>query len=244
MERQALAAPPSVGALLIVSWLSACAQPPAVAVAPERDGARVGGDRQVTLEARPSPAAAESLAIDVRYRVVLANDGTLALALVSPDRRVLGRLAVAAGIGPFASPGVLVEFEDTDGRSTRVEAWPSAGGLHGHAFVHGRSAHWQVRHEADGSLAGEAWSLPHRDAMADDELRALQRARVMQTDLGTLAAELALDEYERCVLIERLALAELALELSIRAWNGRGRAHLPTIGMPPLPPACRRSPQT
>jgi hypothetical protein len=240
MDRRTLAGP-----LLIVSLLAGCTQA-APAVVPERDGAQLGGDRHLALEARPSAAAAESLPNDVGYRVVLAKDGTLALALVSADQRILGRLAIAAGSGPHGSPGVLVEFEDTDGRSTRVEAWSSAGALHGHAFVDERSAHWRVRHEADGSLAGEAWSVPH--AKATEELEALRRARALEMDLGVLAATLAsdgaLDETTRCVLVERLAFAELALELSIRAWMGRGRAQLPTIGTPPLPPGCRRAPRT
>jgi hypothetical protein len=209
-------------ALMIVSLTIGCARTPTeTAVEPVRDGASDG--RQLALAASPSTAATAMLPVGTSYRVVLGSDGTLALAIVAPDQRLLGRMAIAAGAGPHGSVGVRVEFEDVDGQTMHLEAWSSAGAVHGQAFVGARSIHFRARQDDDGSLAGERWSLAQRDAI--DELVTLQRARALGAELGGLTTGLTND----CVLVERIALAELALELSIRAWAGHGRSRLPTI---------------
>lgn len=208
--------------LLLVVLTAGCARAPIVrAVTPARDAA--SGGQQRDFAASPSPDATALLPPGAGYRVVLGSDSTLGLAIVAADRRILGRVAIAAGAGPHASPGVRMEIEDVGGQTMQIEAWSSAGALHGQAFVGARSVQWRVRYAKDGSLAGERWSLPHRDAV--DELVALHRARVLAADLDVLATELS----DACVLAERLALATLALELSVRAWAGYGRARLPTV---------------
>lgn len=223
MYLQTAGVQPWLCGLMSILLLIGCAPAPKeLAVQPARDA--VSGVNPVALEAAPSPAAASLLPIEVEYRVVLGSDGTLALALLGVDRRILGRVAIAAGDGPHGSPGVRVEVEDVDGRALRVEAWSSAGALYGQAFVGPRAVSWRVRLDDDGSLAGERWSSPRRGAI--DELVALQRARALGADLCELAPQLS----DARVLAERIALAELALELSLRAWTGHGRAHLPTVG--------------
>ncbi|HLT35530.1 MAG TPA: hypothetical protein VK034_04570 [Enhygromyxa sp.] len=239
MDRQTPRAQPLVRALLIVALVPGCIRAPGEA-AVDPAATHEAGDR-VTLESRPSAAAAALLPVDAHYRVVLADD-TLALAIVSADRRLLGRMQVAPGIGPHDSPAVRIEWEQQDGHTARVEAWSSAGGLRGHAFVGERSAAWRVRHEADGSLAGEGWSRPRRSPATEAELLELRRARAIGADLGELVIELAnggvMEDRRGCELVERVAFAELALELGVRAWTGDDRSRLPKIGFvdDPCPP--------
>jgi hypothetical protein len=193
----------------------------------------VGDDRYAALEALPSAAAAELLPVDARYRVVLGVEGTLALVIVGPDQRILGRLHIATKARPWAIVGTRVDYEDVGGRATRVEAWSSAGSIDGQALVGDRSARFRVRLGADGSLAGERWSLAHADH-SSPELLELRRARAIGADLGALATQLssvgAFAKYDRCELGELVALAGLALDLSVRAWAGEGRARLPGVG--------------
>lgn len=224
MNRQTTGAQSLLRGLMILSLASGCAPAPTLpAVDPAGDGhPKLVDNPQWAIEAAPN-AAARLLPVGTDYRVELASDGMLAAALVGPDWRILGSMAIADGTGPRDSPGVRVEIEDLDGQPLRIEAWSSAGALHGQAFVGRRSVAWRVRQEPDGSLAGERWSPPQRDAI--DELLALQRARALGADLGELAIGLS----NGCELAERIALAELALELSIRAWAGHGRSRLPTI---------------
>jgi hypothetical protein len=223
MDRKTVGAQPWLRGLMICSLVIGCARPPTQsAVLPAEDGAGDGAAR--AFEAAPAAAAA-FLPIGTDYRVVLASDGMLAAALLGPDRRILGRMAIAAAVGPRESPGVRVEIEDVDGQTMRIEAWSSAGSLYGQAFVGQRSVAWRARLEDDGSLAGESWSLAQRDAV--EELVALRRARALGADLGVFATGLS----EGCVLAERIALAELALELSVRAWAGHGRSRLPKVGV-------------
>lgn len=220
MDREHAGAQQLLRGLIILSLASGCARPPMVPAVEPAVG--LDGGPQWAIEAAPA-AAARLLPVGTDYRVVLASDGMLAAVLIGSDWRTLGRIAIADGMGPRDSPGVRVEIEDVDGRPLWIEAWSSAGALHGQAFVGGRSVAWRVRQEPDGSLAGERWSPPQRDAI--EELLALQRARALGADLSELATELS----NGCELAERIALAELALELSIRAWAGHGRSHLPTI---------------
>lgn len=225
MHRLSAGAQPLLRSLMVVSSLIGCARAPTEpAVQPAHDA--LSGVLPVALAASPSAKVASLLPIAADYRVVLGSDGTLALALLSEDRRLLGRLAIAAGDGPRGSPGVRIEIEDVYGEALQIEAWSSAGALHGRAFVGRRSVAWQVRLDEDGSLAGERWSAPRRDAV--DELLALQRARALGADLRELAPRLS----DAPVLADRIALAELALELSLRAWAGHGRARLPAVGPP------------
>ncbi len=192
----------------------------------------VGDGRYVALEAVPSPTAAELLPANAHYRAVLGVDGQLALVIVAPDQRILGRLHVADDERHRSTVGTRVDYEDLSGRTTRVEAWSFAGSIDGQALIGKRSARFRVRLEPDGSLAGERWSLAHGDA-ATAELDELRRARAIGADLGDLAAQLsssgAFADHDRCALVERLALAELALELSVRAWDGEERSRLPVV---------------
>jgi hypothetical protein len=148
--------------------------------------------------------------------------------IVGADGRFLGRLRIATDERALASVSMRVDYEDLGGQVTRVEAWSFAGSIDGQALVGRRSANFRVRLGADGSLAGERWSLAHRSAGA--ELLELRRARAIGADLGVLATELSSGAHDRCEIAERIALAELALELSVRAWAGEDRARLPAVG--------------
>lgn len=221
MDRQFVTAQPCLRGLMLATLTLACARAPfEPLVIPERDSASDG--RSAGFEASPS-AAAPSLPPGASYRVALASDGTLAVALLGADRRLLGRMAIAAGAGPHASPGVRVQLDDLTGPSLMIEAWSSAGALHGQAFVNGHAVAWRVRLEADGTLVPERWSLAHRGAI--NQLATLHRARDLAADLR----ELARQQSHSPVLADRIALAELAIELSLRAWTGHARAHLPNI---------------
>lgn len=219
--------------LMMLSLAGGCVLAPGETAVASATGF-VEDDARVVLEGRPSPTAAALLATGARYRVVLAEDDTLALAIVTPDRRIIGRMRIAAGAGPHASPAVQVEWEEHGGRTARVEAWASPGGLRGRLFVGDRSAAWRVRLDVDGSLAGEGWSLPKHGPASEVELAELRRARAIGADLRELTDELSrravIDDRRSCELAERIAMAELALELGHRAWTGHGRARLPVVG--------------
>jgi hypothetical protein len=234
MDRKIIGAQPLLRRLsLTVSVIAGCAtSPEKAAVGPVSGFQEL---RPITVEdALPSPAAAALLPSDARYRIARGPDGTLALLIVGPDRRILGHMRIAAGAGPRESPGVRVEWEEKGGRTARVEAWSLASSLRGHAFVGERSAAWRVRHESDGSLAGEGWSIPRRGPAAATEAAELERARLLGAELGEfvtwLASSGAIEERLACELAERIVLAKLALDLGKRAWTGHGRARLPTLG--------------
>jgi hypothetical protein len=186
--------------------------------------------RQVALEGRPSPAAAPLLPSGARYRLVVTNE-EIALVVVTPDNRLSGRLRIRPLDRADDGYGATIVIDDFEGPVATIEAWSSAGGLFGEATVGGRRAAWKVRVDADGSLAGERWTA--RRGSRSAEIEQLRRARAIGADIGALAAELARSgalapESERAIT-ERAMLAELALELSVRAWEGRGRASLPRI---------------
>lgn len=221
--------------LLICSLLSvtACAHgksaPPSAAHAPP---VRSGGadDHRVALESRPSAAAARLLPEGARYRLV-ATAQEIVLVVVSPDNRISGRLRIRPLDRAESGHGWTIMLDDFGGPDATIDAWSSAGGLSGHATVGERQATWRVRVDADGSLAGERWSVRHGSRSL--ELTELRRARAIGADIAALAAELihsgAFAPTAERELIELVVLAELALELSVRAWDGRGRASLPRV---------------
>ncbi|MFO7567989.1 MAG: hypothetical protein R6X02_35435 [Enhygromyxa sp.] len=220
------------GLTLITALAGGCARAPSDALV---DPVRTFEALDPTVfEALPSPAAAALLPDGARLLVALGSDGELGLLIVGPDQRILGHLRIAAGSGPRESPGVRVEWEQHSGRVARVEAWSSAGGLCGQTFIGERSAAWRTRHEPDGSLAGEAWSLLRRGPTFAAELAELERARVLEAELAELLPRLssaaALDARQTCALAERLRFAELALDLGKRAWTRHDRARLPRVG--------------
>lgn len=232
MNRQIFGAQPWLRSLMLVVLLvGGCARVPGDAVVGPVESHEDG--RAAVLEARPSPTAAALLPADARLRMALGPDGTVALVIIGPDRRIVGHMRIAPGTGPRERPGVRIEWEEHGGRTAQVEAWSSAGGLQGHAFVGERAAAWRVRYDADGSLAGEGWSAPRRGSARAGELAELERARVLAAELGELVTLLSnsgvLDERRSCALAEQVLFAELALDLGARAWTGHGRAHLPTV---------------
>jgi hypothetical protein len=185
---------------------------------------------QVTLEFQPSATAAPLLPGGARYRLVATQD-EIALLVVTPDNRISGRLRIRPLDREDIVYGSTIVMDDFGGLDATIDAWSSAGGLRGEATVGDRRAAWQVRVDPDGSLAGERWSVRHGSHSI--ELTELRRARAIGADVAALAAELvdsgALPSATEHELIELMVLADLALDLSVRAWEGRGRASLPHV---------------
>lgn len=203
---------------------------PASATPAGVSGTRSADDQRVALEFWPSAAAAPLLPGGARYRLV-ATAHEIALVVVSPDDRISGRLRIRPLDRADAGFGSTILIDDFGGPDASIDAWSSVGGLCGEATVGQRHAAWQVRVDPDGSLAGESWSVRHGSRSL--ELTELRRARAIGADIAALAAELmgsgALDPTAERELTELVVLAELALELSVRAWDGRGRASLPRV---------------
>lgn len=213
--------------------LTACSQP---ATHPHRAVASVQAmdhGRHLTLESSPSSSAAPLLPPGAHYRVILVGPDELALLVLGPDDRIAGRLRVEPLDRANASGASTITIDDFGGPLTTVEVWTGPGGLRGQTKVGDQRAHWRVRLDADGSLAGERWSPRH--AKRSTQLR---RARALGADLAQVAASLrrsgSLEASTRRDLSELIALTELALDLSVRAWEGHDRAHLPKVGLEPL----------
>jgi hypothetical protein len=217
--------------LLIVSLLSgaACASAeisPAIQRGPAER-------RQVALESWPSTTAAALLPRGARYRLV-ATAEEIALLVVTPDDRISGRLRVRPLARADTGYGSRIITDDFGGPDATIDAWSSAGSLLGEATVGDRRAAWQVRVDPDGSLAGERWSFPRaRRSPHSAELEALRRARAIGADVAAIYVEMlrsgALPSGMQDDLGELVVLADLALDLSMRAWEGRGRASLPRV---------------
>jgi hypothetical protein len=184
--------------------------------------------RHFALESRPSSGAAALLPAHARYRVVLGRPGELALVVVSPSGQVLGRLHVRPLAASLGGPASRIVVDDFDGPPALIEAWSTVDGLRGEATVAGRSARWRVRLDTNGGLVGEAWSA--KQGSRGPELAQLRQARAIGADLGQLGAQLrrgaSLEPAIERELLELLTFTELALELSVRAWEGRGRSEL------------------
>jgi hypothetical protein len=194
----------------------------------------IGNGRHLSLESEPSTAAAALLPSGARYRVVIASPEQIALVVVTPDQRILGRMRIRSVEGPLTSLGSSIIVDDFGGPSATIDAWSSPGALRGEAVVGTHKASWQVQLAADGTLAARSWSA--RQTTRSAELLELRRAHAIGSDLARLTAELSrrglLEVDTRRDLGELISLAELSLDLSLRAWEGRGRAKLPKLGWP------------
>lgn len=206
-----------------------CSADPGEVIHSNMDGQRVA------LESSPSAAARALLPDGARYRLV-ATAEQIALVVVGPDDRISGRLRIRpldradAGYG-YVGYGYAIMVDDFGGPDATIDAWSTGSGLCGEATVGDQRATWQVRIDADGSLAGESWSVRHGSRSV--ELTELRRARAIGADIAALATELvgsgALAPATERELTELVVLAELALELSVRAWDGHGRTSLPRM---------------
>ena len=194
--------------------------------------------RHHTLEAWPSAHAAAMLPARARYRLVLSAQGELGLLVLTPDDRIYGHWRVRPRASSTRSlPGVQVEFEAGTG-AVGVEAWSSGHELEGRSFG-SEAASWRVRLGGGGQLAGTSWRVEGSHHPATE----LRRARAVAADLQALTATWIhagpLRERDPCELTDRLALAHTAIELSIRAVEGRGRSSLPKLAsLIPEPTTC------
>lgn len=197
-----------------------------------------GQGRTLSMLARPSAEVARLMAGD-RYRVVLEGPDAITLVLLDERDQPRAFFRLAALDQPSAIAGWTLDFEDLGvGIEGRIELWTVAERLHGDAQVGERSASWRARFEADGKLSPERWKVePERDLRATTAIR---RARAIGRDLASLATELdaSLTDESSCRIVEAIANVELALELALRAYEGRGRSELPVWTGPELADAC------
>jgi hypothetical protein len=168
-----------------------------------------------------------------RYLVSIQADEDLSLEVLDARGRRLARLDLSAALERMPE-GTVAEialiFVDLDGELAQVAAWSRAGSITGALQLGRRVSSWRVGLGADGSLEGQRWPRRVREA----GLVRLHRTHALLDDLDDLAEALG-----RCELRERLALAELAVELGARAWLGEGRARLPEVAEF-APADCRR----
>ncbi|MFV8753218.1 hypothetical protein ACNOYE_21940 [Nannocystaceae bacterium ST9] len=181
----------------------------------------------LAMLARPSAEVAAFAGGD-RYRVVFEGPSAITLVLLDPDDRPHARLRLRALDHSHATSAWSLDFEDLDADvEGRIEMWTLADRLHGSATIDERSASWRARLGDDGHLAAERWKV---DTTHDTRgTSSLRRARAIGSDLGSLAAELdaSLDSERSCRIVEAIANIELALDLALRAYEGRGRSELP-----------------
>lgn len=168
--------------------------------------------------ARPS-AEVVALAGGDCYRVVLEGPHELTVVLLDEAEHVRARIHVEATEHAGALTGVALELDDVEANiAGRLELWSLADRVHGSAQLGGQRASWRARLEQDGRLAAERWQVDHHDERAT---AAIRRARAIGSDLAGLVGELEGAD------AETIASLELALELALRAYEGRGRSELP-----------------
>jgi hypothetical protein len=217
--------------LLLSLALFGCASRPseiALAIPARATPVEIAGhDAMLTMLARPSAEVARLAHAD-RYRVLFEGPSAITLVLLDEFDRPHARIRLRPIDHARASAGWSVDFEDFDvGVEGRIEQWTLAGRLHGNATIGHRSASWRARFEADGQLSAERWKIEH-----DEDPRAttaIRRARAIGHDLGSLTTELdaTLTSEHSCQLVEALAQVDLALDLALRAYEGRGRTEMP-----------------
>lgn len=171
------------------------------------------------MVARPSAEVGE-LAGGACYRVELAGPRELSVVLVDAHEQVRTRIHVEPLEHASALTGVALEFADAEtGVEGRLELWSLADRVHGSAHVGDHDLRWRARLEQGGRLAAERWDIDR--GLDAREAAALRRTRAIGIDLAHLVE--ALDTTDA----ETLAGIELALDVTLRAYEGRGRSELP-----------------
>jgi hypothetical protein len=186
-----------------------------------------GHGATLAVLARPSAEVA-GLAGGDRYRVLFEGPSAITLVLLDELDHPHARVRLRAIDHAHASAGWAVDFEDLDlGIEGRIEQWTLAGRLHGNATIGARSASWRARFEADGRLSAERWKIELDDD--PQATTALRHARAIGRDLAELTTELdaELTTERSCQLVEAITQVELALDLALRAYEGRGRTEMP-----------------
>lgn len=203
-----------VGSMLA---LGACASPSAeiAHTVPPDMGAVVG------IDAWPSPTAAALLPEGAGYRLAVASPEEIALLVMSRDGRIAGRVRILVD-------GQLCEVvvDDFAGSQVQVDVKTTGDRVEGRAIVGRQETTWRVRMDADGSLAGERWSARTGSGDAAEHVNLL-RARALTHDINRIVVER--EDLLPEGALELAVLAELSVELSVRAWERRGRAHLPSL---------------
>lgn len=171
------------------------------------------------LVARPSSEVG-ALAAGTCYRVEFAGPHELSLVLLDEHQQVRARIHVEPLSHASALAGVSLDFSDVEtGVDGRLELWSLADRVHGSARIGEHDLHWRARLEQGGRLAAERWDIDR--GLDTREAAALRRTRAIGTDLAQLVE--ALDTTDATTL----AGIELALDVTLRAYEGRGRSELP-----------------
>ncbi len=227
MNREFRAAPLGLSSFFLVV-LTGCALAQTAEPAPAKPAHAIEIASQgatLAMLARPSPEVSE-LAGD-HYRVMFEGPSTVTLVLLDDLDHPHARVRLRALDHVRATSAWVVDFEDLDvGITGRIEMWTLANRLHGDAKIGERSASWRVRLDGD-RLAAERWRI---DSEGDPRTTvALRNARAIGSDLTHLAEQVdaSLTDENRCQIAETIANVELALDLALRAYEGRGRSELP-----------------
>ncbi|NVB40451.1 hypothetical protein G6O69_21605 [Pseudenhygromyxa sp. WMMC2535] len=195
-------------------------------------GSGVVTDDRASLEAQPSSQAARMFPAGARYRVAIADKGDLAIAILDPHGRLLGRLHLRTSTADANGQGVEIEFEDQLGRRASISARTQADHIEGWAQSDGHGAHWRVHRSEIGELAGERWSPAIHGQARERELIDLAELEAVSGDLFALADALTPARSaatDPCELAELLVLGQLAVDLTIRTWRGEARRQLPAL---------------
>ena len=203
----------------------ACATPSAPGTrTPVNDAPTIASFDELASDAAGLPPGAE-------LHVALAGDGALGVLVSTRDRRIWAHLYLRPPDPHTSELEVVVDFERDSEDRISVEAEAISGGLMGSVQVEAGTASWRVAHDGDGSLHAERWSpgLARR-------CPTLRLARDISVELEHLRPQLGahapLAEPDLRALLERVSLAQVALELGLRACESRARAELPRLTAP------------
>jgi len=181
-------------------------------------------DQAETLTMRARSSSVALLEGGYHYRIEYQGSSAITLALLDEFDDAHARVRIRAIDLPDASSAWVLDFDDLDvGVGGRIELWTRADRVHGNATIGERSASWRARLDEQGRLAAERWQVgPNRDPRV---LAAIRRARAIGRDLASLTD--TLEGEKSCELGAAMTHVELALDLALRAYEGRGRSEMP-----------------
>lgn len=212
------------------SLLVACAVSTGCAQTGDLPSPTPAGTAVSARAASPSEATTALLPSAANYYLALGQAGDLGVLISSSDGRIWGRVYLDGG---DAEGGVRLAFEHDGHPRLALEVRGAAGVLDGQATADDLAVSWRAAATASGQLQGQRWSTVRDSPQSCAQLRHLHAIADDVSALGpSLADAAAWTETDRRALVERLALATLALELSTRACERRGRATLPAITAP------------
>ena len=213
--------------LIACAVASGCASTPPTALSPAPETTTLAVSARA---ASPSPATSTRMPSAANYYLALGQRGDLGLLVSSSDGRIWGRLYLDAG---SIDGQIHLAFEREGFDNLALEARGGAGVLDGTLDTDALAVSWRAASDASGQLHGQRWSAHGGNAESCAQIHDVHALLDDLRELGpTLADAAAWSGPDRQALVERLALAELALELSERACERRDRADLPKVTGP------------